>query len=88
MADGLNFKINSVMLELLILMRSIIGSRGKFTWGAAEKMFEMSATTIAHHFKITPHQMDALRTMRDKIDDFAYHRASEKRVKSIWAVFL
>ncbi len=72
LADGLNFKINSVMLELLIQLRAIIGARGKFTWGGAEKMFGLSPRAIENKIKITPHAMDGLRQMRDKIDDFAY----------------
>ncbi len=72
LADGLNFKINSQMLEMLILMRSILGHRGKFTWGAAEKMLEMTSHSIGRHLKITPTQLNTLRSYRDKIDEFAY----------------
>lgn len=73
LADGLNFKINSVMLELLIGMRSILGMRGKFTWGGAEKMFVMTARAIGKKIKIKSTDIDTLRQVRDKIDDFAYH---------------
>ncbi|MBD5389235.1 hypothetical protein HDR63_03190 [bacterium] len=71
LAAGLNFKINSVMLALLLQLRRMADVRGKFTWGTAQKMFEMPAA-IARRMKITAADMDKLRDLRDQLDDYAY----------------
>ena len=71
LAAGMNFKINSSMLALLLQLRRMAGVRGKFTWGAAQEMFEMPAT-MARRMRINAADIDALRPIRDQLDDYAY----------------
>lgn len=76
LADNMGDKISVLLLNLTIIIRQIIGARGKLTFASLNNMGDFSISHIAAHLKITPSVMNGLRQCRDNLDNLIYHNAN------------
>ena len=76
LSDNLGDKISVLLLNLTIIIRQIIGARGKLTFASLNNMGDFSISHIAAHLKITPSAMNGLRQCRDNLDNLIYHNAN------------
>ena len=76
LADNMGDKISVLLLNLTIIIRQIIGARGKLTFASLNNMGDFSISHIAAHLKITPSAMNGLRQCRDNLDNLIYHNAN------------
>ena len=76
LADNMGDKISVLLLYLTIIIRQIIGARGKLTFASLNNMGDFSISHIAAHLKITPSAMNGLRQCRDNLDNLIYHNAN------------
>lgn len=76
LADNMGDKISVLLLDLTIIIRQIIGTRGKLTFASLNNMGDFSISHIAAHLKITPSAMNGLRQCRDNLDNLIYHNAN------------
>lgn len=75
MAATMSDKLNMVSLNLILLIRQMLGMHGKLTFESMNKMSNLSQTHIAEKLKITPAAANELRTYRNEIDDIMYNVA-------------
>ena len=76
LADNMGDKISVLLLNLTIIIRQLIGARGKLTFALLNNMGDFSISHIAAHLKITPSAMNGLRQCRDNLDNLIYHNAN------------
>lgn len=76
LADNMGDKISVLLLNLTIIIRQIIGARGKLTFASLNNMGDLSVSYIATHLKITSSAMNGLRECRDNLDNLIYHNAN------------
>ena len=76
LADNMGDKINALLLNLTLILRQIMGMRGKLTFVALNKMGDISVSHIASHVRITPSTMKGLRQCRDELNDLVYNSAN------------
>ena len=76
LADNMVDKISALLLNLTMIIRQIIGIRGKLTFSKLNNMGDLSVSYIATHLKITSSAMNGLRECRDNLDNLIYHNAN------------
>lgn len=76
LADNMGDKISVLLLNLTIIIRQIIGARGKLTFASLNNMGDLSVSYIATHLKITSSAMNGLRECRDNLDNLIYHNTN------------
>lgn len=76
LADNMGDKISVLLLNLTIIIRQIIGARGKLTFASLNNMGDLSLSYIAMHLKITSSAMNGLRECRDNLDNLIYHNTN------------
>lgn len=76
LADNMVDKISVLLLNLIMIIRQIIGIRGKLTFSKLNNMGDLSVSYIAMHLKITSSAMNGLRECRDNLDNLIYHNAN------------
>jgi len=72
MAQNMTDKVNFIMMNLTILMRKIVGMRGKLTLESVNQMQDLTQAHIAARFKLTPTDISDLHKYRDELDDVIY----------------
>lgn len=72
LATNMSSRVMSLMLEIVLLLRKIIGARGQLTLGALNKMRDLRPGEIAARIKITPDQSRTLRQYHTMLDDMLY----------------
>lgn len=76
LADNMVDKISVLLLNLIMIIRQIIGARGKLTFASLNNMGDLSVSYIATHLKITSSAMNGLRECRDNLDNLIYHNTN------------
>lgn len=76
LADNMGDKINVLLMNLIIVIRQIIGLRGKLTFTSLNKMGDLRVSYITSHLKITSSAMNELRACYDGLDNLIYHSAN------------
>lgn len=75
MADSMTDKINIILLNLIMIIRQMLGIRGTLTFASMNKMSNLSQSKIVANLKITQNLANELRTYRDEIDNMIYNWA-------------
>lgn len=75
MADSMTDKINIILLNLIMIIRQMLGIRGTLTFASMNKMSNLSQSKIVANLKITQNLANELRTYRDEIDNMIYNGA-------------
>lgn len=75
MADSMADKINIILLNLIMIIRQMLGIRGTLTFASMNKMSNLSQSKIVTNLKITQNLANELRTYRDEIDNMIYNGA-------------
>lgn len=75
MADSMTDKINIILLNLIMIIRQMLGIRGTLTFASMNKMSNLSQSKIVANLKITQNLANELRTYRDEIDNMTYNWA-------------
>lgn len=75
LADNMNDKINSLLISIFVLLRKIMGMRGKISFETLNKMADLRAGEIAARAKITPAVIGQLRTYHMELDNLIYTNA-------------
>lgn len=75
MADSMTDKINIILLNLIMIIRQMLGIRGTLTFASMNKMSNLSQSKIVANLKITQNLANELRTYRDEIDNIIYNGA-------------
>ena len=76
LADNMGDKINVLLLKLIMLIRQIIGVRGKLTFTTLNNMGDISISRMASRLKISPASMKSLQECRNDLDNLIYHNAN------------
>ena len=76
MADSVGDKINIILLRLTIIIREIIGARGKLTFASLNNMGDLGTSYIAARLKITPNTLNRLHAVHDELHNFIYNGAN------------
>ena len=76
LANNMGDKINVLLLKLIMVIRQIIGLRGKLTFATLNNMGDISISRMASRLKISAAAMKSLRECRDELDDLIYHNAN------------
>ncbi len=75
MADSMTDKINIILLNLIMIIRQMLGIRRTLTFASMNKMSNLSQSKIVANLKITQNLANELRTYRDEIDNMIYNGA-------------
>lgn len=75
LADNMNDKINILLINIFLLLRKIMGMRGKISFEALNKMADLRTNEIAVRLKITPALIGQLRTYHADLDNLIYTNA-------------
>ena len=75
MADSMTDKINIILLNLIMIIRQMLGIRGTLTFASMNKMSNLSQSKIVANLKITQNLANELRTYRDELDNMIYNGA-------------
>ncbi len=75
MADSMTDRINIILLNLIMIIRQMLGIRGTLTFASMNKMSNLSQSKIVANLKITQNLANELRTYRDEIDNMIYNGA-------------
>lgn len=75
LADNMEDKINVVMLNLTILVRQMIGARGKLTFETLNKMGDLRVSQIAPRLKMGANALAALRNYHSDLESLIYNSA-------------
>ena len=75
MADSMTDKINIILLNLIMIIRQMLGIRGTLTFASMNKMSNLSQSKIVANLKITQNLANEFRTYRDEIDNMIYNGA-------------
>lgn len=65
-------KLNSIMLGLVDLLRSMMNVRGKLTLDSLNKMLIMRASAISGRLNIRPSYIEDMRTLHNDLDQILY----------------
>lgn len=76
LADNMGDKINVLLLKLIMVIRQIIGVRGKLTFTTLNNMDDISISRMASRLKISPASMKSLQECRNDLDNLIYHNAN------------
>lgn len=76
LADNMGDKINVLLLKLVMVIRQIIGVRGKLTFTTLNNMGDISISRMASRLKISPASMKSLQECRNDLDNLIYHNAN------------
>ena len=76
LADNMGDKINVLLLKLIMVIRQIIGVRGKLTFTALNNMGDISISRMASRLKISSASMKSLQECRNDLDNLIYHNAN------------
>lgn len=76
LADNMGDKISALLLNLVLILRQIMGMRGKLTFSSLNQMGDASLSHIAAHIRITSVALNNLRQCRDELDNLIYHNAN------------
>lgn len=77
LATNMYDQINTIMLNLVILMRHIIGVRGPITLESVNKMQNLTTSEIARRMKITNAHLDSLHKYHSDMDNLMYRSARD-----------
>ncbi len=75
LADNMNDKINSLLINIFLLLRKMMGMRGKISFETLNKMADLRTNEIAARLKITPALVGQLRTYHADLDNLIYTNA-------------
>lgn len=76
MANHITDQLNIILLNLIIIMRQILGIRTKLTFISLNKMGNISASKMMTLLKITPTQIKDLRIYYNELDTLVYNSTS------------
>lgn len=68
MADHMTDKLNVILLNLIMIMRQILGIRKNLTFVSLNKMGDLSVSKIMTDLKISPSQIRDLRIYYNELD--------------------
>ena len=72
MASTMSSRVSSQILGLIILVRQMMGLRGKITLASINKMQNLTHSQIASHLKFSNTQMEALRSYHTNFENLIY----------------
>ncbi len=75
LADNMNDKINSLLINIFLSLRKMMGMRGKISFETLNKMADLRTNEIAARLKITPALVGQLRTYHADLDNLIYTNA-------------
>lgn len=70
-----NDKINALIMNTILLLRQILGIRGKLTAATLEKMGTLRAGELEEKLNITSATLNTLHTYRTELDNLIYYNA-------------
>lgn len=73
MADHMTDKLNVILLNLIIIIRQILGIRKNLTFTSLNKMGDIPASQMIKKLKITPSQIKDFRIYYNELDSLVYH---------------
>lgn len=73
MADHMTDKLNVILLNLIIIIRQILGIRKNLTFVSLNKMADIPASQMIKKLKITPSQIKDFRIYYNELDSLVYH---------------
>ena len=73
MANHMTDKLNVILLNMIIIIRQILGIRQNLTFVSLNKMGDISVSRIIKKFKITPAQIKDLRIYYNELDSLIYN---------------
>lgn len=73
MADHMTDKLNVILLNLIMIMRQILGIRKNLTFVSLNKMGDLSVSKIMTDLKISPSQIRDLRIYYNELDSLIYN---------------
>ena len=65
-------KIDSTLISIIIILRQMMGMRGKLTLAALNKMGDLRLGQIAAQIKLHPTQIKSLTTLHHELDELIY----------------
>ena len=72
LANSISDRLNTMILNLVLLMREILSVRGKLTVGALNRMLMWRAPEISRRLKMTTGRLDKLREYHNDLDMLIY----------------
>lgn len=72
LANSLSDRLNSLILNLILLLREILSVRGKLTVSGVNKMLMWRAPEISHRLKLSASDLDKLREYHNDLDTLLY----------------
>ena len=72
MSNNMSARVSSLVLGLIILIRKIIGVRGKVTLESINKMQNITHSQIARQMKITTAQIQSLHNFHNSLESLIY----------------
>ena len=76
LADNATDKINVLLLDLIIVIRRMLGLHSQLTFASLNKMGDISKTKIVRDMKITPTIISELRQCHSELDTLMYQSAN------------
>ena len=77
LANSVSDRLNTVMLNLVVTLRSMLRARAKLSPENLNRMLIMRANEIARRLQITPHHISELRSIHNDIDILLYRNTSD-----------
>ena len=75
LSDNLNDKINGLLLNMVLLLRQMMGLRANLTLESLNKMADLRTSEIATKLKISSASMNILQTYHENLDNLIYSNA-------------
>lgn len=75
LSDNLNDKINGLLLNMVLLLRQMMGLRANLTLESLNKMADLRTSEIATKLKISSASMNTLQTYHENLDNLIYSNA-------------
>lgn len=75
LSDSIVEKINTLLVDMVLLMRKMMGIRSKLTFESLNKMGDLRASEIQANLKISPASISLLRTYHEELDNLIYGNA-------------
>lgn len=72
LTNGMIFKINSLMLKILVLCRNIAGTKQKITWDDIDNILNGRVIISRSKIDMSQTNLDLLRSYRDTLDTWLY----------------
>lgn len=72
LANGMNTRVSSLLLDIIILVRAMLGMHDKLTLKSVNRMQNLRQSQIASRLNITTTQTQELRNLHDALEDLIY----------------